>query len=102
MDMPKNNDSIYFKDWTTQKLKDHAISLWECIYGANQCYGTKDMLNLEGCLNELENRGYEIQENMTITKKEHDDWHKKNNIPYTVAWLSAIKSDKRRPHSINI
>jgi glycosyltransferase involved in cell wall biosynthesis len=26
------------------------------------------------------------------------DWHKKHNIPYVVANLAAIKSDKRRPH----
>lgn len=26
------------------------------------------------------------------------EWHRKNNIPYVVAYLSAIKSGKRRPH----
>jgi hypothetical protein len=26
------------------------------------------------------------------------DWHREHNIPYTVAYLAAIKSDKRRPH----
>ena len=31
-----------------------------------------------------------------------NDWHKKNNIPYTIAWLSAVKSNARRPHGVNI
>ena len=30
------------------------------------------------------------------------EWHKANNIPYVVAYLAAVKSDKRRPHQILI
>jgi glycosyltransferase involved in cell wall biosynthesis len=30
------------------------------------------------------------------------DYCRQNNIPYTIAWLSAIKSDVRRPHSVKI
>lgn len=30
------------------------------------------------------------------------EYHKQNNIPYAIAYLSAVKSDKRRPHLIKI
>jgi hypothetical protein len=52
----RNDDSPKFADWTTKKLKQYAISYNEAIYGENSCYGTRDILILEGILNELENR----------------------------------------------
>lgn len=56
--MPKrNNDSKYFRDWTTKKLKDEARGYHECIYGEAACYGKRDLMSLDGILNELNNRG---------------------------------------------
>ena len=31
-----------------------------------------------------------------------NEWSKENNCPVTIAWLCAIKSDKKRPHPVNI
>jgi hypothetical protein len=54
--MKKNNNSLYFKDWTTQKLKKEAEVLDYQIYVA-ECYGTRDMENLMGISIELNKRG---------------------------------------------
>ena len=35
-----NNDSKYFKDWTTKKLKQEALSYYDIIYVV-ECFGTK-------------------------------------------------------------
>ena len=55
--MKKNNNSSFFKDWTTKKLKDEAQSLDEFINGEMPCYGISDIRNLDGVLNELSSRG---------------------------------------------
>lgn len=52
-----NNKSIYFKDWSTQKLKESALSYDELIYGEMPCYNSKDIMKLDGILNELHKRG---------------------------------------------
>ena len=54
--MKKNNNSLYFKDWTTQKLKKEAKSLDYQIYVV-ECYGTRDMADLMGISAELDKRG---------------------------------------------
>jgi len=54
--MKKNNNSLYFKDWTTQKLKKEAKSLDYQIYVV-ECYGTRDMRDLIGISAELDKRG---------------------------------------------
>jgi hypothetical protein len=62
-----NNNSHKFADWTTQKLKDEARGYHQTIYEIG-CYGTKDLMNYDGVVAELENRGYEIGESLTIHK----------------------------------
>lgn len=61
-----NNNSEYFTDWDVKHLKDYALSLHDSIYGVNSCYRTKDMINLENCLKELEERGYQIEERQQL------------------------------------
>ena len=56
----KNNDSVYYKDWTAKKLKDYAIEYHDMIYGQNPCYGSHDIQILDGVLAELDKRGIEI------------------------------------------
>lgn len=52
-----NNKSIYYKDWTSQKLKNEATTLYDLIYGKNSCYGTKDMYKYSDICVELQRRG---------------------------------------------
>jgi len=54
----KNNDSEYFADWTTKKLKEEAKSYYQTIY-INECYGMSDLRTYDGILRELDNRGVE-------------------------------------------
>jgi hypothetical protein len=63
-----NNDSIHFKDWTTQKIKKIAQSTHSAIY-VSQCYGVSDLLILERCFRELMKRGYQITENGLVINK---------------------------------
>ena len=51
-----NNDSRYFRDWTTDKLEDEAENYYNLIYNLN-CYGMDDLMNLEGIVEELKSRG---------------------------------------------
>lgn len=51
-----NNESVYFADWTTAKLKSEARSYDQMIYEV-QCYGTSDLRMLDGILAELDRRG---------------------------------------------
>ncbi len=55
----KNNNSEYFKDWTTSKLKSEAKSYHSLIYGQQPCYGSRDIMAYDGILQELYNRGIE-------------------------------------------
>ena len=54
-----NNDSLNFKDWTTKKLKEEAVSYDEMINRV-QCYGTNDVHNSIGIAIELDRRGIEV------------------------------------------
>ena len=56
----KDNTSIYYKDWTTKKLKSEAKAYHQLIYGNICCYGTKDLMHYDGILNELSKRGVEL------------------------------------------
>ena len=53
-----NNKSIFFKDWTTKKLKEEAIGYYDAIYNL-ECYGKRDVMALEGITTELDKRGEE-------------------------------------------
>lgn len=53
------NDSPYFRDWTTGKLKEEARGFHEAVH-ITQCYGTRDVMALDGILKELEKRGVEV------------------------------------------
>lgn len=64
--MTKNDNSIYFKDWTMKKLKQQAEVLDDLINGKNACYGTKDLIMFDGILEELENRGVDINSQITF------------------------------------
>lgn len=61
-----NNDSPYFADWTTKKLKDEARGYDQMI---NQlgCYGTSDLRMYDGILAELNERGIEISSQITFS-----------------------------------
>ena len=61
----KNNDSPYFKDWTTKKLKDEAKAYDQMIYEVG-CYGTSDLRMFDGICNELNERGVEISSQITF------------------------------------
>lgn len=54
-----NNNSEYFKDWSTKKLKQEALNYDEMIYKV-ESYGTKDIHNFIGICSELEKRGIKI------------------------------------------
>jgi hypothetical protein len=58
--MPKkiNNASESFKDWSTEKLKEEAKSLYQSIH-IIECYNVKDLINYDSILTELSNRGIE-------------------------------------------
>jgi hypothetical protein len=60
-----NNNSIYFKDWTTKKLKDEAVAYYQSIY-ITQCYGMKDMKAYYGIMDELDRRGVKYQEKLVF------------------------------------
>jgi hypothetical protein len=55
-----NNDSLHFKDWTTQKLKKQAISYYQIIYEI-ESYSTRDLMVYQKICDELEKRGVEIK-----------------------------------------
>ena len=55
---PFNNDSEYFKDWTTQKLLKEAKALDQMINVA-ECYSSGDVRDMLGVTMELLERGYE-------------------------------------------
>jgi predicted regulator of amino acid metabolism with ACT domain len=59
--MKKNNVSQFFENWTTKKLKDYAKQLNNSIYVV-ECYGSTDLRLYNAVLNELNNRGIEIQQ----------------------------------------
>lgn len=60
-----NNNSKYFKDWSTKKLKEEAINYDELI-NRIECYGSKDVNNLLGICLELERRGIKIHTNIAF------------------------------------
>ena len=64
--MKKNNNSIYFKDWTTSKLKKEALEFDDIIHGQNACYGSHDIQHLDGVLAELDKRGIEVNTKLTF------------------------------------
>ena len=63
-----NNKSKFFKDWTTKKLKEEAIGYDELIYKV-ECYGTRDIMALNGICAELKKRGIEVGSKMTFNKE---------------------------------
>lgn len=64
---PFNNDSEYFKDWTTQKLLKEAKALDQMINVA-ECYSSGDVRDMMGVSMELEERGYEEVSNISFRK----------------------------------
>ena len=60
-----DNNSKYFKEWSTKKLKEEAINYDELI-NKIECYGSKDVSNLLGICLELERRGIEIHTNIAF------------------------------------
>jgi hypothetical protein len=56
-----NNKSIYFKNWTTKKLKEYYLSYYDAIYGQNPCYGMSDLRMINGIEIELEKRKIQIE-----------------------------------------
>lgn len=62
----KNNNSIYYKDWTIKKLKDTAREYDDMIHGQNPCYGSHDIQILDGVLAELDKRGVQVNSQLTF------------------------------------
>ena len=58
-----NNASQYFRDWTTAKLKQEAKGYHSSIYEV-ECYGVRDMIALDGILEELAKRGITPREEL--------------------------------------
>ena len=54
-----------FKKWTDKQLIDDAKGLYSSIY-VMDCYGMHDLIELDGITEELDRRGYEIQESKSI------------------------------------
>lgn len=55
------------EEMTDEELKRQFISLYESIY-VSECFGSRDVLELEMIARELERRGYEITEEPKIRK----------------------------------
>lgn len=55
-----------FSDMTVKRLKDIAESCYQSIY-ISECYGSKDCVNYTLACNELERRGYAVNESKYIT-----------------------------------
>ena len=64
---PFNNDSEYFKDWTTQKLLSEAKGLNSMVNVA-ECYSSGDVRDLIGITMELGERGYEARSSTVFVK----------------------------------
>lgn len=62
----RNDNSLYYKDWTTQKLQIETKTLWEQI-NIFDCFGVSDLTRLEFYMRELERRGYDIIEQSQIS-----------------------------------
>ena len=52
-----NNNSIYFKNWTTQKLVKELRCLQFVIFD-EACFGVSDLKEMAGISIELKRRGY--------------------------------------------
>jgi hypothetical protein len=48
-------------EMSDEELKRRYVSLWESVFVV-ECFGSKDLLELEAIAQELENRGYEVTE----------------------------------------
>ena len=59
------NDSPYFRDWSIKKLKEEARGYHDTVH-VTQCYGTRDVMALDGILSELEKRGVEVGTSLTF------------------------------------
>ena len=67
----ENTWKEYFEEKSDDQLKDLAIDLHDSIYNI-QCYGVRDLIEHEAILNELDRRGYEIEEG-SILKFEKEE-----------------------------
>jgi len=67
--MPKkyNNNSRYFRNWTNDKLKSEAQAYHQSIH-VIECYGTKDIMALDGILKEIESRGIEVSTSLGFSE----------------------------------
>jgi hypothetical protein len=55
----KNDNSIYYKDWTKKKLINEYKGYCEQIDNIG-CFGTRDLISRDNIESEIERRGYEI------------------------------------------
>lgn len=63
-----NDNSDKFSDWSVKKLKDEALGYYQNIYQIG-CYGTKDLMNYDNIIAELERRGYESGTDLVFHKQ---------------------------------
>jgi len=48
-------------EMSDEELKNRYISLWESIFVV-ECYGSRDLIDMEAIAQELERRGYQVTE----------------------------------------
>lgn len=54
-----------YKDMKISDLKELVLSCHDSIHKMG-CYGTKDLLNLDGGIAELERRGYQVETDRSL------------------------------------
>ena len=66
MTKKKNNNSQFYTDWTTKKLKETALELDSLINGQSPCYGVRDLITFDRVMAELAKRGHEAVNKLTF------------------------------------
>jgi hypothetical protein len=59
------------KDWKAARLISTACSLYSAVY-QSECFGVRDLVLLGAIEHELIRRGYEVDENRTLTIRKGD------------------------------
>ena len=68
----ENTWEEYFEEKSDDQLKHLAIDLHDSIYNS-QCYGTRDLIEHEAILDELDRRGYEIEEGSVLKFEKEEE-----------------------------
>ena len=64
-----NDNSKSVSDWSSNRLKSEARALYFVVNDDYLgCFNSRDLLLLDQVMNELGRRGYDVKENLTISK----------------------------------